>query len=70
MGEERCFVCRQGFGRRGRWKVRVWMSEELYADALICRICLGVLRQAGEIAFSRDGARFVVRELHPPEPAP
>lgn len=68
MGESRCFLCRQGFGRRGQWKVRVFLCDEAFRDTVVCRICLRGLRDQGEIQVARGGSVYLVRELLPPLP--
>lgn len=66
MGEKRCFVCWQGFGRGRRGKVRAFLGDGTHEDAEACVICVGVVRDRGEVELERGGERVVVRELVPP----
>ena len=63
MGESRCFLCRQGFCRGRRLKVRVFLCDDSYRDEEVCGICFGVVRGRGEVVLKRGGESFLVREL-------
>lgn len=65
-GERRCFLCRQGLGPRPRGKVRVFLADEVYRDAEVCRICLRIVKDRGEVELERGGQAFLVRESLPP----
>lgn len=66
MGEHRCFLCGQGFGRRLRGKVRVFVGDDGLRQAEVCAICLRVVRAEGQVEIERGGETFLVRELVPP----
>jgi len=66
MGESRCFLCREGFGGRGRWPVRAFLPDGSCEDGEACASWRSVGRGCGEVKSERGGETLQVRERFGP----